>query len=68
MTAIIELLNRLLALLQGWQRKREQKERQDSADDLQSDPANWYNRKFGGVPDDHANETDKTDPDSDTKQ
>jgi len=64
----ISLLSALLAIVQGWQLRRELKEQQRAADKLADDPVDWYNDHFSGVRDDQPSDTDKTDTDSDTKR
>jgi hypothetical protein len=61
----IKLLYALLALVQGWQLRRELKEQQRAADDLADNSVDWYNSHFDGVRDDKADDPDKADTDSD---
>lgn len=61
LAAVVEYLKRLA-------RKREQKDAQDDRNELEENPADWFNSEFGGVQrDDNASEADKADPDSDRK-
>jgi hypothetical protein len=61
----IKLLSALLAIVQGWQLRRELEEQQRAADELADNPVHWYNSHFGGVRDDKSDDADKTDADSD---
>ena len=61
----IKVLSALLALVQGWQQRRELKEQQRAADELADNPVDWYNDHFDGVRDDKADDADKADTDGD---
>jgi hypothetical protein len=61
----IKLLSALLAIVQGWQLRRELREQQRAADELADNPVDWYNDLFNGVRDDQPSDTDKADTDSD---
>ena len=60
----ISLLSALLAIVQGWQLRRELEEQQRAADELANNPVHWYNSHFDGVRD-KPNNADKADADSD---
>jgi|AntRauTorcE11897_2_1112592.scaffolds.fasta_scaffold63798_2 hypothetical protein len=64
----IKVLSALLALVQGWQQRRELKEQQRAADELADNPVDWYNDHFDGVRDDKAGDADEADTDGDTKR
>lgn len=51
MTAFFEALNKLLTLLMGFMRKREQATAQNEADKLADDPADWFVHHFDRVRD-----------------
>ena len=61
----ISLLSALLAIVQGWQLRRELREQQRAADELANDPVDWYNDHFGGMRDEQLGDADKADTDSD---
>jgi len=63
----IRVLSALLALVQGWQRRRELEEQQRVADEMADDPVEWYNDHFFGLRDDKPNDADKADTDSDKR-
>ena len=60
----ISLLSALLAIVQGWQLRRELKEQQRAADELADNSVGWYNSHFDGLRD-KPNDADKADTDSD---
>ena len=61
----ISLLSALLAIVQGWQLRRELEEQQRAADELADNSVDWYNDHFGGVRGDKSVDADKADADSD---
>ena len=61
----ISLLSALLAIVQGWQLRRELEEQQRAADELADNPVDWYGQHFGGVRDEQPGDADKADADSD---
>lgn len=64
---MIELLNRLLAFIEAFLRKKEQAKTQELGDEIEKDPYDFFNSHFGyGVQSDNAKKTDKTDSDSHT--
>ena len=54
MRAFVELLNRILALLESALRRRENKRHQDEAKQIEDDPGGWFGDHFSGVPDKRA--------------
>ena len=61
----ISLLSALLAIVQGWQLRRELEEQQRAAEELADNPIDWYNEHFGGMHDEQPDDADKADTDSD---
>ena len=61
----ISLLSALLAIVQGWQLRRELEEQQRAADELAENSVDWYNSHFDGLHDDNSDDADKADTDSD---
>ena len=62
MIKIIAVLDRLLALLQGWVARQEHKKAQEARDALEQNPADWFDTHFSnGVRTDSTSKTDKTD-------
>jgi hypothetical protein len=61
MIRIIAVLDRLLALLQGWVARQEHKKAQEARDALEQNPADWFDTHFNGVRTDSTSKTDKTD-------
>jgi hypothetical protein len=51
MTAFFESLNKLLTLLMGFLRKREQATAQHERDKIEDDPADWFVHHFDSVRD-----------------
>jgi hypothetical protein len=67
MIKIIAVLDRLLALLQGWVARQEHKKAQKARDALEQNPAEWFDSHFtNGVPTDKPSKTNQTDT-TDTK-
>jgi hypothetical protein len=68
--AFLSIIDRILAFLTSALKKHEQNEAQKERDDVQKDPAGWFNGHFGGgvqlpdAPDQSSAETDKAPPDS----
>jgi hypothetical protein len=59
MIKLIAVLDRLLALLQGWVARVEHRKAQEERDALNKNPADWFDSHFSsGV---HTNNPDKTD-------
>ena len=54
MRAFVELLNRILALLESALRRRENQRHQDEAKQIESDPCDWFADHFDGMPDKRA--------------
>ena len=61
---MIELINRLLAFIEAFLRKKESKEAQHEVDELEANPNDWFNDHFGGVQSDDAEKANKADTDS----
>lgn len=63
-TALLSILDKLLSMLTIWQANNERKAAQNARDDLENDPAGFFRRHFGGVPDDGPTKasTDKANP------
>lgn len=63
-TALLSIIDKLLSMLSVWQMSREQKAAQNARDDLEDNPAGFFRRHFGGVPDNNDTKatTDKTNP------
>ena len=61
MTALFEALNKLLTLLMGFLRKREQATAQNEADKIAEDPADWFVHHFDSVRDKPASSSSTTD-------
>lgn len=67
MNKLLYLLSALVSFLERLGRKREQREAQNERDDLESNPADWYNQHFDGVRRDDAGKAHEAKPDSDRK-
>lgn len=65
-TALLSIIDKLLSMLTVWQMSNEQKAAQNARDNLEDDPAGFFRRHFGGVPDNGPTQTstDKTNPES----
>lgn len=63
---MIELLNRLLAFIDAFLRKREQAEVQELSNEISEKPYDFFNSHFGGVQSDDAEKANKTDIGSNT--
>jgi hypothetical protein len=50
MFKLISILDRLLFLLTKWAVQREQVKAQRNRDELQKNPANWFDNHFNGMP------------------
>jgi hypothetical protein len=50
MFKLISILDRLLFLLTKWAVQREQKKAQKDSDELQKNPAMWFDNHFNGMP------------------
>jgi len=61
----INILSALLAIVQGWQLRRELEEQQRAADELADNPVDWYNDHFDGLRDEQSGYANKADADSD---
>lgn len=61
MTAFFEALDKLLTLLMGFLRKREQAIAQHEADKIADDPADWFVHHFDRVRDKPAGSSSTTD-------
>jgi hypothetical protein len=62
MIKIIAVLDKLLALLQGWVARQEHKKAQEARDAIEQNPADWFGTHFSnGVHSDKSSKTDKTD-------
>jgi len=61
MIKLFAVLDRLLALLQGWVARQEHKKAQEARDALEKNPADWFDTHFSnGVRTDDSSKTDKT--------
>lgn len=62
--ALLSIIDKLLSMLTVWQMSNEQKAAQNARDNLEDNPAGFFRRHFGGVPDDGATKatTDKANP------
>jgi hypothetical protein len=69
MNLILNVLGRLLALLDKWVARQEHKKAQEARNALEQNPAEWFDSHFdNGVPTDKPSKTDQTDTtDSKTK-
>lgn len=65
-TALLSIIDKLLSMLTVWQMSNEQKAAQNARDNLEDNPAGFFRRHFGGVPDNGPTQTstDKTNPES----
>lgn len=54
---LVSLLDKLLTLLQGWVARQENKKAQEARDEIEQNPADWFDNHFSGLPND---KTDKT--------
>lgn len=62
MRALIELLNAIVAIINRALAKREQKQHEETVNELQRNPGEFVARHFGSVPDKPADSvTDETD-------
>jgi hypothetical protein len=58
---LLSLLDKLLTLLQGWVARQENKKAQEARDELEQNPADWFDEHFSnGVRPDDSSKTDKT--------
>lgn len=62
--ALLSIIDKLLSMLTVWQMSNEQKAAQNARDNLEDNPAGFFRRHFGGVPDDGPTKasTDKANP------
>ena len=59
-TALLSIIDKLLSMLTVWQMSNEQKAAQNARDNLEDNPAGFFRRHFGGVPDDGSTTTTST--------
>ena len=63
MNALLNIINRLLALYQEWVAKREQKDVQQESEQIEAAPADWFEQHFDSLHDYHAKAASpQTDP------
>ena len=63
MKALLNIIDRLLALYQEWVAKREQKDVQQESEQIEAAPADWFEQHFDSLHDYHAQAVSpQTDP------
>jgi hypothetical protein len=55
MIRLISVLDKLLNLLQFWVVRQKQEKIQEARDEIENNPANWFEHHFSGVPTDKSN-------------
>ena len=58
MIRLISVLDKLLNLLQFWVVRQEQKKLQEARDEIENNPADWFEHHFDGVSKSNKNKTD----------
>lgn len=61
MISIFAVLDKLLAMLQSWVAAQEQKKAQEARDELENNPADWFERHFDGMSSGNTAKDDKAD-------
>ena len=59
--SIFAVLDKLLTMLQSWMARQEQLKQQEARDELENNPADWFEHHFDGLSDDNQPSNDKTD-------
>lgn len=63
MKALLNIIDRLLALYQEWVAKKEQKDVQQESEQIEAAPADWFEQHFDSLHDCHAKAVSpQTDP------
>ena len=63
MKALLNIIDRLLALYQEWVAKREQKDVQQESEQIEAAPADWFEQHFDSLHEYHAKAVSpQTDP------
>ena len=52
---LISVIDKLLAMLQLWVARQDQKKIQEARDEIEINPAGWFEHHFNGVPTDKSN-------------
>lgn len=60
MISFLAALDKLLMMLQSWMVRQEQSKQQEARDELENNPADWFEHHFDGMSDDNQNKTNKT--------
>ena len=61
MSSLIAVLDKLLTMLQSWMARQEQSKLQKARDELENNPADWFEHHFDGVHDDKQTSDGKAD-------
>ena len=61
MISIFAVLDKLLAILQSWISTQEQKKVQEARDELENNPADWFEHHFNGMSSSNTAKNDKAD-------
>lgn len=54
------VLDKLLTMLQSWMARQEQSKQQEDRDELENNPADWFEHHFDGLSADNQQSNDKT--------